>query len=518
MGIASIDPDLDSEPDSYSDIINPEEIRHYRVAHGRSVDLVRDLAAAQELDIKSVVYTGGFTIGSRHVPLVEKNYRKAVAMSPLATLASGINRNDTVLELDMGVDPEWPFHASTAEISTGRADGKFCFWVRVGDELMKVTASDSLNSTLTIERGFDNTHRGMHRKGDRVFGPVYVGNRLKLGKNARSSNTWPTSPEGIRYALDPGNPAMHRYKADFVIGKIREGYSGVWWDTFQPSTYNLCDPIGRGDYGRDGRSIMYWDFENDRPYNPETLREAMKRQVWGVREITRKTTGTDPYLVANNMGRKYELLHSMIAPDSLLDGFCFEDAFIHPEWESVDPSGKLDKRNLHFTFHPTPGEVWKEKMAQMSRAAQEGKETYSMIGPAGYVLSRFNPSQPNFEQLRLYGWACFLLTVEASRTTMFGLPVTFTRNQEGNWEIFPLPDYFFLPIGDPAETKSIEEYQVSSLPVWIRKFEMGIVLVSRLEEGEQAEVYLPGRYRDPESGQKTDRVTLSGTEGLVLLK
>ena len=518
MGIASIDPRIDEGSPDASDIINPEELRHYMVFHGGAVELAKDVAALQGFPLKSVVYTGGFTISSRHAPYVEEHFRSAMAMSPLARLSRDADRDASVLELDMGNDNEWPFHASTAGISSGRPGEGFCFWVRVGDELMKVVGTDPPTKTITVERGFEGTAPTMHETGDRVFGPVYVGNRRTLGRNARSSNTWPTSAEGIRYALDPGNPATHAYKAEFVIDKVKNGFSGIWWDTFQPSTYNLCDPIGRGGYGEDGRSIMYWDFANDQPYTPETLREAMKRQVWGVRQITREAAGIDPYLVANNMGRKYGLLHSMIEPDSLLDGFCFEDAFIHPEWESNSEGGKLDKRKLKFTFHPTSMEAWKEKMTQMSRAAREGKETYSMIGPAGYVLSRFNPSQSNFEQLRKFGWACFLLTVEASRTTMFGLPITFTTNSEGDWEILPLPDYFFWPIGDPAESGALDGYQVPSLPVWIRQFDKGIVLVSRLEEGKQAEIDLPGKYLDPVSGKKMNRVILTGTRGMILMK
>lgn len=519
MGLASLDPGINDSMPSYKEVINPIEISYYTVSHGGAVNLVRDIADANNYKTKAVVYTGGFTVQTQYVPTVEEKYRAAIAMSPLATLALDIDENVSILRLDMGEDKEWPFHASTANVSSGKGDNKYCFWIRVGDEFMKVLATNPQGKTLTLERGFDNTTSSAHSKGNLVFGPVYLGNRNRLGRNARSSNAWPTSQEGIRYALDPANLLTHQLKADFVIEKVNEGFAGIWWDTFQPFTYNLCDPLGRGGYGKDGVSLTYWDFMNNQPYTPESLREAMKSQIRGVRELTRQATGINPYLTANNISKKYEFLKSTIEPDILLDGFCFEDAFISPLWESeITGDTRNDRRKINFTFRPLKQVDWETKINEMIQAAKDGKETYSMIGPAGYVLAYFNPSQPNFESLGRFGWSSFLLTVEESRTTSFGLPITFTRNKEDKWEIIPLADYYFYPIGNPVESKSLKEYQVNQSSVWMRRFENGIAIVSRMDDGQQMEVVLPGMYKNPQTGEKINSITITGTDGIVLVK
>jgi len=519
MGLASIDPGSKDTPGSYLDVVNPKEISYYKVSHGGAISLVRDIARANNYGVKVVVYTGGFTIQKQYAPVIEQKYRSAIAMSPLATLAVNIDGNTRTIKINMGEDPEWPFVASTADVSTGKGDNKYCFWVRVGDEFMKVVATNPKNKSITVQRGFDQTSAVSHSKGGRVFGPVYLGNRTTIGNNARHSNTWPGSPEGIRYALDPALPKMHEFKADFVIEKIKEGFAGIWWDTFQPFAYNLCDPLGRGGYGKDGKSLVYWDFNNNQPYTPENLLEAMKSQMIGVRKLTIQATGVNPYLTANNISKKYEFMKSTIESGKLLDGFCFEDSFIRPiaEMGSVQ-NGKSKRGNIKFEFRPIKQLDWEMKTGEMIQAARDGKETYSMIGPAGYVLSYFNPSQPNFESLQRYAWSSFLLTVEKSRTTMFGLPITFTKSKEGKWEIVPLADYFFYRISDPLESKTLKEYQVGQDPVWMRRFENGISVVSRLDDDQQIEVKLPESYKNPQTGKKVNSVTMSGTDGIVLVR
>ena len=72
-------------------------------------------------------------------------------------------------------DPEWPFHASTADISNGNDEDMFCFWIRIDDEYMKVTATDPKAKKLVVERGFENTVSDSHRKGALVLVPVYLG-------------------------------------------------------------------------------------------------------------------------------------------------------------------------------------------------------------------------------------------------------------------------------------------------------------------------------------------------------
>ena len=521
MGIVSIDPMQEGRPASYRDIVNPQQLIYYRLGHGMALYLAKSIARNHKYDFKAVVYTGGYVTDRNNFPEIETRYRDAIAMAPMARVARALDEAGTSLEVDMGEDTEFPFVASTTDVSDGKSGGKYCFWVRVGDELMQVVAVDSVRRQLTVRRGFDGSKAQSHGVGERVFTPVYIGNRLTLGNNARRSNSWPGMKEPVAYALDPAKEATHRVKAAFALAKLEEGYDGVWWDTFQPATFNQCDPIGRGDYAKDGRSLFAWNFAREAPYTFEEMMEAMEMQTRAVRRVVQQSGGKELYMVANNIGKKYDEMKELVRGGDLLDGFCLEDSFIEPTWQKgtfYEDKVQIRKSWIDFRFVPIAQKVWESNLRELSQAARDGKEIYAMIGPAGYVSSYFTARQPNREQLERYAWASFLLTVEATRSMLFGRTISITRDEHGAWCFESLPDFYLYPIGDPAESASLEEYGYQGQNIWMRRFERGLVVVSRLEEGQQQEVILPGRYLDPRSGLMSDRLTVEGTNGYILLR
>jgi hypothetical protein len=510
MGIVGSDPRIENPSDITLD--GPEafaQCSHYQLLYsGRTnvLDIIKDGVNQYGLDTKVITYTGGFTVQRNDVALVDREYRNAVAMYPAATLAGALDEAGTSVQLNMGEDLEWPFHASTADISDGNNEKVFCFWIRINDEYMKVSDVDQKAKTLVVERGFESTKSAAHSTGTTVLVPMYLGGRETIGKAARHANAWPHGPDdGLRYALDPAAEGTARFKARFINEMMALGYHGAWWDTFEPRLFNLCDPLGR-------RRSMYWNFQTGSLYNRESFTEAMKKQIRNAREIVRNQAGREPVISANNLSTKYEAGSVLIrTPEepNLLDGYCFEDAFIRPRW-TQKTAGEWD-----FTFEAIDQKRWETQIRDLRTCAERGLQAYAMIGPAGYVMKYFHPGQPNRDNLERYAWASFLLTVTKERTTFFGMPLSVT--QVGNaYGINPLKPYYFYPIGDPLENLELNQYRIDNQPVWMRRFENGIAIVSRSEQTEVIE--LPADYRNPETGKMVTSVRLGAWDGIVLTK
>ena len=146
---------------------------------------------------------------------------------------------------------------------------RYCFWLRVDDEFMKVTAVDAATGRVKVVRGFDRTAAVAHRAGSVALAPVYLGNRAR--DSARFSTSWPGARNRIRYAADTSTPEGQAFKARCVAAVMRAGYDGAWWDTYDPTPYNLCDPLGRALGGKT------WDLQQGAPRDFGTWISSMNR-------------------------------------------------------------------------------------------------------------------------------------------------------------------------------------------------------------------------------------------------
>jgi len=503
---------------------------------GSALRAVRDARNRLKLPTPVIVYMGGITTNpNTDIADLEKNYRSAIAMTPVAKLSGDIDATATRITL-MRVDPAGDViavKASTADVSEKGSSTKFCFWLRIDDELMRVTAvdlarqrpivsSEATGSTnreskienslsITVERGFSNTTPAAHKAHARALSPVYLGSNTDLHA-ARHSNSWPGGPDELRYALDPRQPAAQKFKGNLITGFMREGYDGAWLDTFQPRPYNFCDAIGR-------KVTFFWDFKTAAPYTPATYLEAIKEYIRGVRAFTRAAVGHEPVLFANSASGSYtngtkELFNHGDMRD-LMDGYCFEDSYLR-----VDAT--RDKKSHGATqaaFHPITGDKWLVNVTNHADAASSGLRAYCMAGTAGYLAQFINRAQPNYAQLLRYAYASFLLTVTKERTTMFGWPMHVSENKN-SLGIVPWPRVFFIGIGDPIQPNKIADLKLSGSPCYQRRFENGLVIVNPSREGAPpAAVTIPEGYIDAMTGKPAPtQLTLAAADAAILIR
>jgi len=505
LGILQVHPDLQRTEFALSADETFEAIRERHLIYtgdGKWLRAVRDAKNRLGYDVPVIVYMGGFTTNYGGATEVETGYRGAVAMIDVTTLAESINAQTTDVTVKMPPDGECPIVASTADITDARDKRKYCFWLRVDDEMMKVLEVDEKTGRLRVERGFESA-AAPHEAGATVFTPVYLGDRTQPTKY-RSSNSWPGGRDYIRYALDPRADDAQRYKADLIIALMKTGYDGAWLDTFQPRPFNLCDPLG-------GKIIYFWDFRTGQRYDWDSYRAGLQEFLRGVRRKVTEAVGREPYLGANSVSGSYPRGGKLLfaAPDrpGLLDAYCFEDSYITPTG-GKRPDGKLD-----VTFDPIPLRRWLNVQRGERDAALSGLRALCMIGPAGYVSAYINPSLENYEQLIRFSWCSYLLTVTRERTTYFGLPLLITKLGD-RVGFLPLPDLCYYPIGDPVDNGDTASFKLPGQDCYMRRFTNGLVVVNPSDEA--ASVELPDGYVEPESNTPVKQVELSAGGGLLL--
>jgi hypothetical protein len=474
---------------------------------GAPLRMVRDARKAIDCKVPLLVYMGGFTTNPGGATEIEQGYRPAVAMIDATSLAAGIDASAGQVQVHIPKDGELPIKASTADVTDPRGNTKYCFWIRVDEELMKVLEADTKTGVLRVQRGFESK-AAAHSANATVFAPVYLGNRQQLGA-IRHTNSWPGGPDYLRYGLDPQSDAAQRFKADLIIDLMKGGYDGAWLDTFQPVPYNLCDALGR-------KVSYYWDFQGQRRYDFDSYTAALQAFLRGVRQKVKDALGKEPVLAANSITGSYaqggkKLIDGPGRPALLDGGYCFEDSYITP----IASSGKRGK--LQATFSPVKPELWLRNVQNEADAARDGLRALCMIGPAGYVAAYINPGLENYEQLLRFSWCSFLLTVTQERSLCFGLPLLITQ-REGKAAFLPLSEMFYAPLGDPVDTNQIEKLKLPNSPCYLRKFAGALVVVNPPGTAKPAVVDIPTGYVDWQSKQPVSQASLPPGDARLLLK
>jgi hypothetical protein len=473
---------------------------------GSPLRMIRDARKTIDCKVPVLVYMGGFTTNPGGATEIEKGYRAAVAMIDVTALAAAVDASASQVQVGIPQDGELPIQASTANLTDPRDNAKYCFWIRIDDELMKVLAVDTKSGVLRVQRGFESK-AAAHAAGATVLAPVYLGNRQQLDA-VRHTNSWPGGPDYLRYALDPQSEAAQRFKAELIVDLMKSGYDGAWLDTFQPVPYNLCDALGR-------KVPYYWDFHGQRRYDFDSYLAALQQFLGGVRQKIKESVGREPVLAANSISGSYaqggkKLLAGPDRPALLDGGYCFEDSYISPR-------GSRGKRGmLQATFNPAKPDLWLRNVENQADAARDGLRALCMMGPAGYVAAYINPSLENYEQLLRFSWCSFLLTVTQQRTTQFGLPLLITE-RESKVEFLPLSEMFYAPIGDPLDANDIGKLKLPNSPCYLRKFTGALVVVNPSGLGNAAVVDIPSGYVDWQSKQPISQVSLPPGDACLLL-
>lgn len=483
---------------------DPAALGSYRLLYssdGAPLEAVRDARAKLAVKTPVLVYMGGLTTNNDDVAVLERSYRSAAAMTPVGHLAAELDATADSFTVSELTDGEFAIKASTASESSVEDTGKYSFWVRIDDELLRVTRADGHSHEVTVERGFAGSRAAAHRAGATVLTPVYLGSRDQLGA-ARHTNSWPGGPNYLRYALDPRQPAAQQLKAAIVVADIRNGFDGAWFDTFQPVPYNLCDALGR--------PVKYfWDFKAGRIYAFASYLDALKDYVRGVRAEVKRQTGREPILFANSASRSYAMgtkqLFNAGAEHGLLDGYCFEDSFLRVDASRTQKGGR---GRVNAQFAPLTGVNWLRNVTNESDAARSGLNAFCMMGPAGYLAAYINESQPNYARLVRYAYASYLLTVTAERSTSFGIPCLVSPSP---LKIQPWPKILSEPIGDPLQPNQIAKLKVAGEAGYAREFQHGWVAVNAAADGSALEFQAP-------SGYAPTTVRLSPGDAAILLK
>ena len=151
-------------------------------------------------------YTTGFSTGKGEAKFIELNYRDAIAISKVTVLQHNINTFQTNFRVEIPIDGVLPILKSTSDVTDENDVSKYCFWIQIDNEKMKVTDVNDDNGEITVLRGFFSEKKS-HKAGANVLTPVYLGNREKdKTSQARSSQGYPNSSgRNIRYRIDPGS-------------------------------------------------------------------------------------------------------------------------------------------------------------------------------------------------------------------------------------------------------------------------------------------------------------------------
>lgn len=466
-----------------------------------------------------IVYIGGATTNGEDVLWLEREHRRGIAMVDVAKIAADLDASATQFQLIEPRGGELAVIASTGDGIDLNDRSRYCYWLRLDDELMKVTGVDPKRCTVTVERGFDRSQPAAHRTGTTALGPVYLGNRARL--SPRFSASWPGASNRIRYAVDPMSPDGQAYKARHVVHYMKMGYDGAWWDTFEPQPQNVCDVLGRAFGGKT------WNFTAGRPVTFDEALESLALYTRNIRQLVKQATGREPVFYGNSVEGTYlrgsKGLMDEPGIHAALDGYCFEDSFAIVEAQPAKVARVGERDPVvppvpEAIYHAKTGGHWLRSLSMMSDAARSRRQMLCMAGAAGYLAIRFNSECPDYARLLRYSYASFLLTVTAERTTAFGLPMPVRFAADGHAVTDPWPFMLFAAIGDPMQPNDLAALKLADAPVYARHFAAGYVAVHPGLGNQPVTLKAPSGLVDAETRQPVREFTLVPGDAIVLVR
>ncbi len=500
----------------------PEDIaaiaKNFTLMHGKFTREQMEAVRKLNPDFIFLTYINStYSRAAEEVGPAETGSRRGLAMHLSARSAQRIGPLDTRFKVqpvreseEKGADgkPGIAIRASTVAGAVSSTDAArpstqhYVFWIRAGDELMRVEQFDAARGELEVTRGFAGTAPATHEAGSPVFSPIYLGflrhtltvDDVEQGAGKHPGN-YPGGPGGhLRYVFDPAQPDGNRSKAELTLECITElGVDGVWMDTFNTGDFNLSDCRGR--------QVVPWNFRKGEPYDKDEFREGQERKVTAIQNFVKEKTGRYPYLVANNLktatyyrgtgGMKLLLMPTPLKPRPL-EGFCMEGAL---------------------ALHDEP--TWRARMQTLMDSAQTGLAAMPILGGAGAKSMLAEVDTPERDQRERFGYASYLLTVESGGRTRMGTYAFYSREGQRTVKVHPI---YFYPIGKPAESRKpgdIDGYRLGGGQVFGRRFTNGLVLVNAAERA--TAVSLESGYLDPDTGTRVSRLEMPAGTGKILL-
>ena len=490
--------------------------KNFEFYHGKftteQADAIRKINPA----FKCLTYINStYTRTEEDVRIVESKYREGLCMMLAANLQQSIDANCTKFSVAPYVNEkrkaknqaEIAIRASTIEgdLSSNESEKPstqfYVFWIRIGDELMRVNKFDAVTGEIEVTRGFSGSKPTLHNSGDKVFSPLYLGfERIKLNREDQltmGGDKYPGFHPGgpgkfLRYVLDPCKET-YQFQADIVLQLMqKDRVDGVWLDTFNCGVFNISDCLGR--------AARPWDFSKNQEYALDDFRLGQEKKITFIQKFIKEKLGKYPILVANNLNDDYEIgkggMKLLLMPTEVkprpLEAFCMEGGLAIQ---------KVDK--------------WKDRIKVLMDAAQNGLAAAPVWDNAGSPSFDAELDTPKRDKAERFGYASFLLGVEKNSKTLMGTYAFYQAEGKRFVKIHPM---YYYPIGFPIETvkpESIDNYLIKDLPVYRRSFTKGLVLVNPSDK--ECEVKLDKSFLDPDTYQLVTSVIMAPSTGKILL-
>ena len=492
--------------------------QNFEFYHGHFTPEQADVIRKFNPEFKCLTYINStYTKTNDDLGLIESQYRDCIGMLLAARLTESIDATQTQFSVALADNtnknskkvPAIPILASTIDgdfssAKKSKPSTKFyVFWIRIGDELMRVNQFDPATGAIAVTRGFSSTTPAAHQLGDKVFSPIYIGtdpNPSKKGYldlSAKGSHPNTGTPK-LRYLMDPAYSKGYLFFAENALQAMQKDRAdGVWMDTMNTGVFNLSDCLGRSAAGK------VWDFSKNQPCDPDDFRLGQERKVAFIQEYIKAKLGKYPFLLANSLSEKQAtpgvgglklLLERTEVKPRPLDGYCMEGALAN--------TNSSDK--------------WTKRMSLLMDCAQNGLAAAPIWANAGYPsIVESQPDTPKRDQAERFGYASYLLCVEKDGKTVMGTYAFYEANAKRFAKVHPI---YYYPIGYPTQTVKpnlIEKYLIEGLPVYRRLFTNGLVLVNPSEQ--DCTVNLDKTYLDPDQRQLITKVSMPAGTGKILL-
>jgi len=452
--------------------------RHFSTIDGLFTEA--DAKRLHELNaaIKLLPYLNStYTSGSAEAAEYERTCRPAIAMWRAGVLADSISADATTLAVKDTGQGKFPFLTSTAKGDVTASAAEFVSWVRVGDELMKVTGIDPAGGNLQVVRGFDKTAPAAHAAASLVFAPVYIGSSVgTLGAGNGLPGRAPRN--AVRYCLYPDNAEVWNRKAHAIIRHVQDGFDGAFLDILAPSFFNQGSALGQ--------HVRPWNFAKSAPYSQYDWGTAQMMKINAFQQLTKEATGKQPCLVGNNMNRKYfdeegggrRYLFPTPEKPNPIQGMMSESPFSKPT--AKDP----------FVAET----AWRNSVQELMDAGQNKLAAlpYCKTGGESDTAAR----NATIERIELHDYCSFLLAYEPDSPMQFAMPI-FAGSRRGARTV-NLPDHLFVNLGTPQDRvpyPQLDKYKHPGEHTYRRRYSGGIVLVNPSDR-DDASIAIDAEYRD----------------------
>ena len=525
-------------------------------------------------NVKFMKYTASTYLKQDYWKLdeLESEYIQHLAMCPAAVLNKAIDsktRTFTVSSYTQksleelqekykgirSLNDAIPIYASAVKEGWSKNTKEFLFFLRIGNEVMRVDDWDRKTGTVIVTRGFSGSTATQHHKGAVVTSPIYCAEKgTPMAEPKFSSKPHKTKkkkkPGRLFYCKDKGvaNMPILEKKAQEVVEIMQEGFDGASMDAMSAKlpAFNMVNALAM--------KASAWNFATNKHYTVEEWVEGHDRMCGVIQRYVYEKLGRWPAVVANGISRQ---------------GF-----------EKGEGDGGYCKRLLIPTdLKPRPlesynsevglriaGNAFPEQLKLLQTCFQENLTPSMGLSSAAKALT-----QEMYDQSINYGGAFLYMAYEPRNpgwdvkkdgtgpvvrgtciSPFFHLPSVGPEwtPEGGHTYKFGAPYIFNLPLGKPLESPTpgdLDAIRYKDTNVFMRKYENGLVLINptyndsrRRFKGQEGRIdqdldanYVPNgpigtpttytvkldqRYIDPLKGDYIEgEVTLPPVSGKILL-